>query len=99
MSWIERAQVGDKVVCIDATPNLKALLIGIEMPLVEGRIYEISEINPLPRIHVSPGIEVRGIRSGALYGFNHERFRPAHNTSRQVEALKRLCLQSPEAVE
>jgi hypothetical protein len=108
MSWVERAKVGDKVVCVNDDPSAGPRIPGVlynnnSGGLTYGVIYTIRGIS-ICQLHCCPLIFLSEIvRDGESFpeigGFWFERFEPVHNTSRQVEALKRLCLQSPEAVE
>ena len=102
MSWIERAKVGDKVVCVDddwTHPNWKF----VPNRPVKNNIYTIREIFSYAGIVMLRLNEMSNPSHEwfhGLYetGFDINRFRPAKDTTHQVEALKRLCNPTPEVV-
>lgn len=100
MSWIERAKVGDKIICIR---NVENIFLRDESYPIVGGIYTIREIE-----HLGGKIGLRlceiinrkyNYRQGYMEcGFSFNSFRPVKDTTHQVEALKRLCNPTPEVV-
>lgn len=95
MSWIERAKVGDKVVCVKR--GLWVTAFGPSLHSVDpkfGDVCTIREILPLEggRIYfVLCGYHPR-VR------FLAHNFKPVRDTTLQVEAIKRAALNIPEHV-
>lgn len=103
MSWIERAKVGDCVVCVDSESNPGSIWRSGE-ELTEGAVYTIREIRVggLTESVCFLLNELRRkceYRTDHLFGYRATRFRPVHDTTTQVELLKRICLNTPEAVQ
>ena len=103
MSWIERAKVGDKVVFTGFKGRGLLPRLYIEADPVVGEIYTIRHIRAhgdevgllLQEIVNEPHDYAEGF--GEVV-YCHTCFKPAKNTTHQVEALKRLCNPTPEAV-
>ena len=98
MSWVERAKVGDKIVCI------KVGNYGRWKLLTVGAVYTISRINgPECVLDTSPcyfGLQEFDFAQAGH--FDCVAFKPAKDTTLQVEAIKRAALdvpaKSPETV-
>tara|TARA_R110002074_G_C12558458_1_gene667646 strand:- start:35884 stop:36171 length:288 start_codon:yes stop_codon:yes gene_type:complete len=95
MSWIERAKVGDKV-----TPrkgvwrNLSEDCLAFDGVPKAGTVYAISGMQPYEY-----GIVFSLADFPDDYWFFATAFKPVKNTVTQVEALKRICLNTPETVQ
>ena len=86
IGWPQTAYVGQKVVCVEAVDSLK-----------KGAIYEIAFVGR--DMYGVVGFMLNNIPPNSGYtGFKASRFRPLRDTTHQVEALKRLCNPTPEAV-
>lgn len=103
MSWVARAKVGDRVVCIDAKMSSGFSWADAEIPVV-GSVYSITKIVINGRgvvcFHLS-GLDYGTVNSEAA-GYYASRFKPVRDTTLQVEAIKRAALdvpaKSPETV-
>lgn len=107
MSWVERAKVGDRVVCLgcDWTMNIRH---GFSVP-AKNSIYTIRDIVMIDGSVCLRFCEIIN-RCGRHYKtrevgepcFNWHHFRPVRDTTLQVEAIKRAALdvpaKSPETV-
>lgn len=94
MSWIERAKVGDKIVCIDTDwRDIHGNLIADDLhdPSIN-EIVTIHAIVPIDDCVMLGLVEYPGVK------YEHAAFKPIKNTDAEVQALKRLCLNTPEAV-
>lgn len=94
MSWIERAQIGDRVVCLRGDGDWRNDRdIGPASYPVADSVYTIARIYP---------------SNGKIYlfldeisltqGFNAESFKPAKDTTLQVASIIRAALNIPEHV-
>ena len=102
MSWIERAKVGDKVTLIRPAEQIGGN--GDELLPVYGEVYTVRAVllwQGIVCLHLSEiKNDVRRYRDGEYEGFfSADRFKPVKSTDIQVEALKRICLNTPETVE
>lgn len=70
-------QVGQKVACVDASPCRGGCCL---CPLVEGKVYTITHINPDPDQFGDIGVELFEVSPPKSYfhqpGFRSTRFRP-----------------------
>lgn len=93
MSWVERAQVGDKVVCIEGGFwygwNGEDSASGPR----NGDICTISEIAEHTEL-----VWFTFFEYSVDHEFDARAFKPVKNTDTEVEALKRICLNTPETV-
>jgi len=92
--------VGQKVVCVDAASLSGGIWYG-DVPLV-GAVYTITNMAPSPLAlywperHIPVALFFAEIKntpphlSGRDGGYNPARFRPIHDTSHQVNAIKEL---------
>lgn len=95
MSWIERAYVGQKIVCV--RPNEHVWIGTISGPTTYApRLNEICEITEIVSNH--DGIYLALAGYGSISIFHQRWFKPVKDTTLQVEALKRICLNTPERV-
>jgi predicted thioredoxin/glutaredoxin len=80
--------VGAKVVCVDDSPPR------VEWNaehLVKGRVYTISEVDPAEPVAVAlEGLRVR--KAGDAFLYIASRFRPLHDNSKTIEAMRNLML-------
>lgn len=99
MSWIERAKVGQKIICVDTVSRIVTGRIGT---LTLGAVYSIRWIGiyrgaicvRLNEIVRPCGLDV-GLEDTPYYA---DRFRPVRDTTLQVEAIIRAALNIPEHV-
>lgn len=93
MSWIQRAKVGDKIVCINGNGWCND----------NGKEYvgpNANDVCEISKIHIyqdgDVGFQLEEFDVRGAYQADH--FQPVRDTTLQVEALKRICLNTPETV-
>lgn len=85
------AVVGAKVVCVDAKWGEPAH----HAPLTEGAMYEVRNVfEALGKVGVRlvGVVNVPSFPGGPELGYEADRFRPLHDTSKQIEEMKCLML-------
>lgn len=93
MSWIERAYVGQKVVCVDDDWNEIGESGGDSGTPSVLEICTIYEV-----LVLTTGAVALELKEYPDYGFEAAAFKPAKDTTLQVEAIKRAALNIPEHV-
>ena len=96
MAWWHRAVVGQKVVCInpDWVPGYGYDYDGKNKLPVKGTVYTILCFTTHHLFKEGVGVCLEEIGLDDHFGVTG--FRPVKDTSKQVEALKRLCNLTPE---
>ena len=100
MSWIERAYVGQKVVCIKV---IQAGGVGGETYPIEGQVYTIRKITSIQDVVGFQLVEI--VNSPRRYAngrkecyFRASHFKPVKSTDAQVASIIRAALNIPEHV-
>lgn len=105
MSWWKTAQVGDKVVCVEAVPKVSCSINEYWVPPEENRIYTIEEVIVLP-LYVP---EYLGCNVALDIGMLSERkarnwcyasqFRPLTSRPTSIEVFHRILRKHSEPVD